>query len=101
MAANMRNVRGKYGLLAIKTHDISVHQIRQWREGELAAGRPSSLEDFYREHGLCPNCRGEGVKMIGWSKPTDLDEALAAEDLGVEDLPLYDRCSRCDGSGSI
>jgi len=37
---------------------IGVHLYRREITGEHDAGRPSSLDDFYKAHGLCLHCRG-------------------------------------------
>jgi hypothetical protein len=39
-------------------------------QGEHDAGRPSGLDAFFAALGICPNCQGEGVHLIGWSDPT-------------------------------
>ena len=96
-----RIVRGRSGRLASKDledHGLDLQCIKRWRESEYDAGRPSSLDDFFRSHGLCPACRGQGVRMIGWSEPSS-DEIQIAEELNVDKLPLYETCSACAGTG--
>jgi hypothetical protein len=34
-----------------------IEEMKDWREQEKTAGRPSGLEDFYLQHGLCWPCR--------------------------------------------
>jgi hypothetical protein len=37
--------------------------------------------------------------MIGWSQPITEIDKNAAEDLGIEQLPLYETCPTCKGTG--
>jgi len=37
----------------LEEHGFSLIAIREWREQESVAGRPSSFNDFYRIHGIC------------------------------------------------
>jgi hypothetical protein len=91
--------RGENGPLTIHNRRFKIQDIKHWREIEREAGRPSDLRDFYDAHGTCWACRGEGVCMIGWSKPIGADELEAAEALRIEQLPLYAVCDKCGGSG--
>jgi hypothetical protein len=36
--------------------------------------------------------------MIGWSKPSSAID-IRGEEFGLEELPLYDVCPTCGGSG--
>jgi hypothetical protein len=45
------------------------------------------------------DCLAEGAQMTGWSKPCTSEDIQAAEGLGVEELPLYDVCPTCNGTG--
>ena len=93
------HVRGERELLPVNDPGVTINDIKLWRTIEYEAGRPSSLEDFYACHDICSECRGEGVRMIGWSRPVNSDEIDRATDLGLEELPFYGVCSRCGGSG--
>jgi len=59
--------------------------VKEWRGREANAGRPSSLEDFYRTHGLCFDCRCSGVIVTGFD-----EETLEY---------LYGLCLICKGTG--
>lgn len=65
---------------SLDDHGYSLPAVKQWRQQEANAGRPSGLEDFVRAHGLCVECRGRGIKLV-----TDTRE--------------YNVCSVCGGSG--
>jgi predicted RNase H-like HicB family nuclease len=75
------------GHLAIPAEDpgFSLHDIKAWRDRELAAGRPSRLDDYFSAHGICSACRCYGLQMTGW------DEDAQA--------PLWSVCSACGGTG--
>jgi hypothetical protein len=49
--------------------------------------------------GFCLDCEGHGAQMIGWNKPSSETDAKAAAEFGLEELPLYDICPTCNGSG--
>lgn len=66
---------------------FTIQEVKSWREGELAAGRPSGLEDFYRAHDLCFACRSKGIRL----SPIDWDG----------DVPLYEECEACGGTGKL
>lgn len=97
-----RFVRGEHGPLPVNNRRFrfEIQQIKHWREVESEAGRPSGLADLYAAHDVCSDCRGEGICMIGWSKPIGTDELEAAEALQIEELPLYAVCARCGGNGT-
>lgn len=66
--------------------------IKAWRTGELDAGRPSSLEDYFRAHGFCAGCHGTGIarngdgngfKAVGWDGK----------------VQLFEKCGMCGGTG--
>lgn len=69
----------------LEDHGLSLLGIKAWREKEMAAGRPSGLEDFYRIHGVCAACRCTGLQMTGWDEQ--------------DQVPLWTICSACGGSG--
>ena len=65
----------------------SIAEIKRWREQERAVGRPSGLEDFYRAHGLCWQCKATGVTV----SPVDWDGEIG----------LFEQCSVCGGTGKV
>jgi|HubBroStandDraft_5_1064220.scaffolds.fasta_scaffold228111_2 hypothetical protein len=65
---------------------FSVEEVKDWRQRELTAGRPSGMEDFYRAHSLCWSCRSRGYN------PTPVDTA--------GNLPLFEECEACRGTGA-
>jgi ribosomal protein L32 len=73
--------------------------MRDWRQAEEAASRQSSTDDFYAAHGLCNDCGSHGARMIGWSKPANEIDIKAAEEFGIDELPLYETCPTCGGTG--
>jgi rubredoxin len=99
MEIKRRWVRGQFGKLPINNSGITACEIKEWRRAEFAAGRPSGLESFYAAHGVCPECGGEGVRMVDWTAPENDEEREAAHDLNLERLPVYAVCPRCAGTG--
>jgi excinuclease UvrABC ATPase subunit len=98
-----RSVRGKFGRIPMRDSgntNARFLEIRAWRAQESDAGRPCELFDYYVQHGICPECHGDGVQMIGWSAPEDDAERQATRELNLEQLPVYDVCSRCAGTGT-
>ena len=91
-------MRGKTGSLPWLDHGFSLDAIKEWPSAQHAAGLPDSLADFYEAHGLCLDCGGHSVQMIGWSAPRP-GEVGAAEELNVEELPVYNVCDTCHGTG--
>lgn len=71
----------------LEEHGFSLLAIKQWREREMAAGRLSSLNDFFRIHGICSACQCYGLQMTGWDA-----------EFGV---PLWTVCSACGGTGRV
>ncbi len=63
----------------------SIDEVKRWRELEHSAGRPSGLEDFYRSHNLCWECKATGVTV----SPVDWDG----------DTGMYEQCEVCGGTG--
>lgn len=92
---------GKGGLLpfrGLEYFGLSIQKITEWRSQAENSGRPSSLEDFYGSHGLCFDCGSTGVRDAGWSDPSEA-ERPAANERGLEQLPLYVVCPTCGGTG--
>jgi hypothetical protein len=71
----------------------------EWCKAEEAAGRAHSMDEFNAAYGLCNDCGSYGARMIGWSKPTNEIDNKAAEEFGIEQLPLYETCPTCSGTG--
>ena len=94
-----RKVRGEREQLPWIDHGFTVQTITAWRAARDAEGLPGSLADFYAAHGLCLHCQGHGMCMIGWSPPVNAREIETAQELGLEELPLYGPCQHCRGSG--
>ena len=97
-----RRVRSALGTIpwhADEEHGFTLLTMRRWREARSDAGLPSGLADFYAANNLCADCGAHGAQMIGWSKPTNEIGAKAAAELGLSELPLYDICPTCGGSG--
>lgn len=95
-------IRGKHGplpSLRLEDHGFNLFAIRDWRAAEFDAGRPNGLGDFYAAHGLCFDCRSEGVQIVEWRSPIDRIDVERAAALGIEKVPIYERCSTCGGSG--
>jgi hypothetical protein len=92
-----RKVRGTNGLVPWREGATPV-AIREWREAQTTAGKPSSLDDFYAAHRICADWSGHGVKMIGRSDPATPVDIQSAGELGLEQLPPYDLCPTCQGS---
>ena len=77
-----------------------IDAIKAWRSAEHDAGRPNSLADFYSTHGFCLTCRGNGAVCVGASEPTSEREIKICEENGRDDLPVYEVCPECFGSGT-
>ena len=90
-------VRGKGGLIPWR-QGPSLQAIQEWREQQTEL-EPRTLKDYYIAHGLCFECLGHGARMISWSDPSSAADLQSGEELGLEQLPLYDVCPTCGGSG--
>lgn len=90
------------GLLAyhpLESHGHSIQAIKEWRSVSHDDGRKRSLRDFYVAHGLCSECRGEGVLMAG-KRELSPEEKAERPWLDPEDeYPIYQSCSSCQGAG--
>jgi hypothetical protein len=98
-AAVDRRVRSADGFIPWhepEDHRFSIVEMREWREAEEVAGRPSAIDDFYAARGLCNDCGSNGARMIGWSKPANEIDTKAAEEFGIAELPLYETCPTCN-----
>ena len=102
MADCERRVRSANGTIPWHTdeeHGFTLLTIREWREAQTKAALPSSYADFYAARGICLDCSGSGAEMIAWSKPANELDINAAAELGLDELPLYDTCPTCNGTG--
>lgn len=100
----------------------TIQAIKDWRENEYKAGRPSELADFYHAHSIdiCVDCGGQGTRVIGvrWRD----DEGMERSEVGpvatlvqihtLDDRKcwltdvrkwdyLYAPCRSCQGSGKL
>lgn len=72
---------------SLEEHGFTIAFIKDWREKAAESGRPSGLKDFFRAHGVCPDCRGVGLRVTGWDQETENQ--------------LWDTCSTCKGKGRV
>lgn len=86
-----RYVRGRAGLIAVMGPGID---LEAWR-----AAKRGGLEDYLGQHQLCVECGAQGVVMVGWSDPETSRDFEAVEELQLDQLPVYEVCSVCGGSG--
>ena len=95
-------VRGRFGPVPYRDIDDFgryVQNTREWREESHNAGRPSGLHDFYAANGICSVCGSHGAIMVGTTEPRDSAETGIADELGVDQLPIYEVCPSCRGTG--
>jgi len=97
-------------------HGLGFEQVKWWRERESKAGRPSSLDDFYRANRICVACRGLGKRVIGvrWRDKDGVEQSEVgpvADLIGRHGLDspknwlsdaykwdyLYETCESCKG----
>lgn len=77
----------------------SLEAVREWRARQNSADLPDSLNDFLAAHGLCVECRAEGVILTEWVRPSSEEGVRAAAELKLDRLPLYSSCGACGGTG--
>lgn len=58
-------------------HGYTLKGVKEWRTREHEAGCPSGLDDFFRIHGLCFECYGNGRLVIGarWRDRDDIERS--------------------------
>jgi|SRR6185437_11493107 len=102
----------------LRRHGFTIQQVKEWREKENAAGRASELDDFFRAHGICVACEGQGKLAIGirWRDEDGIERSEAGpiafliERHGLEAPKnwlthalkwdyLYETCDSCNGLG--
>ena len=102
----------------LRRHGFTFPQVREWREREYKAGRPSGLDDFYRARGICVVCGGHGKLVLGvcWRDEDGVERseegpiASLVQDHGLNDPKnwlsdalkwdyLDETCSSCKGLG--
>jgi hypothetical protein len=66
---------------------FSINVIKAWRTNEHEAGRPSSLEEFYKAHDICWDCRCLGFQITGYDE-SDKEQ-------------LFSVCPTCVGTGRV
>jgi hypothetical protein len=49
----------------LRKHGFTLETVKEWRAQQHEAGRPSGLDDFFRAHGMCHQCAGEGRLVTG------------------------------------
>lgn len=103
-------------------HGFTLQAVKEWREREYKAGRPSGLDDFYRAHNIdiCVACDGRGTRVIG-ARWRDKEGVERSEEGPVASLVqrhgldepilwltddrkwdyLYAPCLCCGGSGKL
>jgi hypothetical protein len=103
---------------ALTKHGYGIGQVKRWREEQNQAGKPSTLDDFCRAHGLCIHCGAEGKNIVGvrWRdlQGTEHTRQLATEGAAPETVAsiyeqelknaahwdyLYTACTSCGGTG--
>ena len=83
----------------LEDHGFTLRDIKAWRAGENAAGRPSEVFRFYEAHGLCFDCRASGIKMDGWGPiPPEVEEPFRRK-YGLDQFPFSKICETCGGTG--
>lgn len=103
-------------------HGYTIQAIRDWREKEYKAGRPSGLADFYRAHDIdiCVECSGTCTCVIGvrWRDENAVERSEVGPVASLVqrhslDEPkhwltdvrkwdyLYAPCLSCKGSGKL
>jgi hypothetical protein len=101
MDGSARQAPGEHGLLPANEQPYSLLEVKRWRALQFDAGRPSGLADYFAAHGICAKCHGQGVHMVGWSDPVNDRERQAAQELDLQQLPLYAVCPDCAGGGKV
>ena len=69
-------------------------EIKEWRTKEFDAGRPSSIADFCRAHGFCPDCHATGLARNANGRG---HRAVALDG----ETRLYEVCEVCAGTGKL
>lgn len=89
------------GHKSLEDHGTSLFAMRTWLDREHSAGRPASKADFFRLHGVCPDCEGRGVQFIEWEVPTTAEGIAEARAQGKRFLPAFEVCDACEGDGRL
>jgi hypothetical protein len=98
-------------------HGYSIQQVKTWRAEQYELGRPSTFQDFFSIHGLCPDCYGLGEVISGvfWIDSADVRNTFELIAPGVPETIsslyqrvlksckswnyLYSTCEICGGNG--
>ena len=106
-----------HSLPALLNHGYGLEQLKQWRIAQEEAGKPSTLDDFIRAHGLCVHCRSVGklISGIQWQDSSGAEHtiALLAPEVSETIASLHERelknalrwdytyttCDVCSGTG--
>ena len=96
-----------------------IEEVKQWRTEQDQAGKPSTLEDFFRTHGLCFNCHagGKNISGIQWQDSNGAEHSIELLAPGVPETIasihqrelknavrwdyVYKTCEVCGGSGVL
>ena len=101
-------------------YGYTLQTVKEWRTHEHEAGRPSALDDFFRAHGLCYQCRANGRLVTGvrWRDSNGNERSeegpvallvqkhkLDRETKWLTDERrweyLYESCNACAGTGKM
>ena len=52
-------------LTGLRRYGHSLQTVKEWRQREHKAGRPSGFDDFLRAYDLCTECGATGEKIVG------------------------------------
>jgi hypothetical protein len=98
-------------------HGYGIEQVKLWRAEQSQAGEPSSLEDFFRAHGLCFDCHAGGKNISGilWQDSSGVEHSIELLAPGVPETIAslheqelknalrwdytYTTCEVCGGTG--
>jgi hypothetical protein len=70
----------------------TLEEIKAWRTGVAAGGRPSAFSDYCRANGLSTDCDAQGVLLN--------DDGIGFKLVGWDDgAMLFEYCSACSGTG--
>jgi hypothetical protein len=75
---------GRFPNQGLTEHGYTIQFVKEWRQLEQDAGRPSGFDDFLRAHGLCAECRTTGEQILGWDG----------------EQYLIETCEACGGTGT-
>jgi len=102
----------------LRKHGYKLEDVREWRRAEHEARRASGYDEFFRAHGLCVDCGGEGRLVTGvrWRDSDGVERAEAGSVAALVERHnlensvnwlndtskwgyLYETCGVCEGTG--